>query len=363
MAALPSMGPGEQIVPLNRVPFGAMEAGFALARATHPAAVSQFGLCIAGYCASVEIVGSDLATTMRRAFSHLITAVAGPPDLTIRVWDAAATGVGVAGELTRARRRDDEVDILLRVSEDGRYVCERRDLSVSWLDTESSSIVGCVSSASNQYLDERARPHHKLISAWLDERGVQFVHAGLIDGGGDTGILFVGSGGAGKSTSSVACLRAGLGYLGDDFVGIERDTGGYLGHGLFSSCLLNVHHLERFPDLKPHAVAAHQAFEEKSILYLEDVFPGALRRSVRIAAIMLPRVVRKQQTIFRRASKAEALFAIAPTSVMFLPRPSQRAFDRVAELAERVPAYWLELGSDVDRIPDAVRALAAEVSR
>jgi hypothetical protein len=27
-----------------------------------------------------------------------------------------------------------------------------------------------------------------------------------------------------------------------------------------------------------------------------------------------------------------------------------------------VPAYWLELGSNVDRIPDAVRALAAEVS-
>ena len=38
-------------------------------------------------------------------------------------------------------------------------------------------------------------------------------------------------------------------------------------------------------------------------------------------------------------------------------------FDRVAELSERVPAYWLELGSDIDQIPDAVKALAAEVSR
>jgi hypothetical protein len=219
-----------------------------------------------------------------------------------------------------------------------------------------------VSSARCQYLDERARPQHKLISAWLDEQGVQFVHAGLI-GDGDTGILFVGNGGAGKSTSSVACLRAGLSYLGDDFVGIESTESGYTGHGLFSSCLLNVHHLERFPDLKPHAVPAHQEFEDKSILYLEDVFPGALRRSVSIAAIVLPRVVRSEATTYRRASKAEALFAIAPTSVMFLPRPSQRAFDRVAELAERVPAYWLELGSEVDQIPDAVKAMAAEVSR
>jgi hypothetical protein len=84
---------------------------------------------------------------------------------------------------------------------------------------------------------------------------------------------------------------------------------------------------------------------------------------VRITAIMLPRVVRKKETTYRRASKAEALFAIAPTSVMFLPRPSHQAFDRVAELAERVPAYWLELGSDIDGIPDAVKRLAAEVGR
>ena len=277
------------------------------------------------------------------------------------MWDEAATGITVPGQYSPERRRDDDVEILLKVSEDGRYVCEQRDLSVSWLDTVSNRIVGSVSSAQFQYLDERARPQHKLISAWLDERGIQFVHAGLI-GSGDTGILFVGNGGAGKSTSSVACLRAGLGYLGDDFVGIENGQTGYTGHGLFSSCLLNVGHLERFPDLKPHAVPAHQEFEDKSILYLADVFPGALRRSVPIAAIMLPRVMHRAQTTYRRASKAEALFAIAPTSVMFLPRPSQQAFDRVADLVERVPAYWLELGSDIDRIPDAVKALAAEVS-
>jgi len=357
------MKPDQQIIPVDRVPFGRLEAAFECARDAHPAAVSRFDIAIAGFLARVEIVGSDLAATMRRAFSHLVTPeTSAQPDLTIRVWDQAATGIEVPGQYTQERRRNDDVEILLKVSDDGRYVGEQRDLSVSWLDTVSSRIVGSVSSAHCQYLDERARPQHKLISAWLDERGIQFVHAGLI-GSGDTGILFVGNGGAGKSTSSVACLRAGLGYLGDDFVGIENTEAGYTGHGLFSSCLLNVGHLERFPDLKPHAVSAHQEFEDKSILYLADVFPGALRRSVPIAAIMLPRVMRKEETTYRRASKAEAVFAIAPTSVMFLPRPTQQAFDRVVELVERVPAYWLELGSNIDKIPDAVKALAAEVSR
>jgi hypothetical protein len=354
------MKPDDQIIAVDKVPFPLLEAGFLKAREAARDAAAEFDIGIAGFRVRIQVVGADLAITMRRAFSHLIAPTVGAPDLTICAWDEAATGVTVHGQYS-TRRRADDVEILLKVSEDGRYVCEQRDLGVSWLDTASNRILSCIASASCQYLDERARPFHKLISAWLDERGIQFVHAGLI-GCGDTGVLFVGNGGAGKSTSSVVCLRAGLGYLGDDFVGIE-DTGvAYTGHGLFSSCLLNVHHLQRFPDLKPHAVRAHQDFEDKSILYLGEVFPSSLRQSVSIAAIMLPRVVQREETTYRRASKAEALFALAPTSVMFLPRPSQKAFDRVAEMVERLPAYWLELGSDIDRIPDAVKAVAAEVS-
>jgi hypothetical protein len=351
----------DQVIPIGSIPFPLLEESFLLARQSFPQAATEFDVGMAGFRLRIEIVGVELATTVRRAFSHLILPASSPADLTIRVWDEAETGVSVQGQYSPHRRRADDVDILLKISDDGRYIGEQRDLSVSWLDTASSTIVGCISSARSQYLDERARPFHKLISAWLDERGIQFVHAGLIQWNA-IGILFVGNGGAGKSTSSGACLRAGMGYLGDDFVGIESTDGAYTGHGFFSSCLLNVDHLRRFPDLIRHAVLAHQSFEDKSILYLDEVFPNALKASVPVGAIMLPRVVDRDETTYRRASKVEALFAIAPTSVMFLPRPSQKAFDRVAELVERVPAYWLELGRDIDRIPDAVKRLAEEVS-
>jgi hypothetical protein len=152
-----------------------------------------------------------------------------------------------------------------------------------------------------------------------------------------------------------------MGYLGDDFVGIQKVEDSFVGHGLFSSCLLNVHHLERFPDLGPHAVPAHQDFEDKSILYLDEVFNGNLMSTVAIRAIVLPRVVDREETRYRQASKVDALFAMAPTSVMFLPRPSQEAFDRLTEVVETVPAFWLELGSDIPRIPAAVKSLADDV--
>src|SRR5690349_790211 len=107
-AALPSTNGDDQVVPIDRVPFGSMEAAFAHARETHPAAVCRFGLGIAGHRANVEIVGTDLAATMRRAFSHLIMPIASEPDLTIRAWDEAATGIAVPGESRPPRRRGDD---------------------------------------------------------------------------------------------------------------------------------------------------------------------------------------------------------------------------------------------------------------
>jgi len=63
-------------------------------------------------------------------------------------------------------------------------------------------------------------------------------------------------------------------------------------------------------------------------------------------------------TTFRPATRAQTLMAIAPTSVMLLPRPNRAAFDRLTRLVQNTPSYWLELGRRVDLIPDAVRALA-----
>jgi hypothetical protein len=70
-------------------------------------------------------------------------------------------------------------------------------------------------------------------------------------------------------------------------------------------------------------------------------------------------VVGRGETSFRPASQAEALLALAPSSVMFLPGASARSLDKLGKLVECVPCYWLELGRDVDRIPDAVRRMMA----
>ncbi|HEY6599696.1 MAG TPA: hypothetical protein VIZ30_10295, partial [Pseudomonadales bacterium] len=155
----------------------------------------------------------------------------------------------------------------------------------------------------------------------------------------------------------ISCLRAGMGYLGDDFIGLGVEDGRFVGHGLYASCLLNVQHIKRFPDLQPLGHAPNYDFEEKFVLYLTEAYPACLRQRVTIDALMLPRVVDAEQTTFRPATKAATLMAIAPTSVMLLPRPNREAFERLTQLVQSTPSYWLELGRRVDLIPAAVQAL------
>ena len=309
---------------------------------------------VAGHSVLFRIAGVAWSEIVVAAMGHLAEVGQQTPELIVELWDVHGTGVAPPAAV---QFEDDTPPILMRMSEDGTYIGEERHHGMTWLDRARNRIVGYTLDTGRLNLDERARPVHKLLSAWLEERGVQFVHSGLI-AHAERGVLFVGSGGAGKSTSSICCLRAGMGYLGDDFIALGSDQGGFVGHGLYASCLLNVHHIKRFPDLLPLAHAPNHAEEEKYVLYLTEAFPSSLRACATVDALMLPRVVDADVTTYRRASKAETLLAIAPTSVMLLPRPNRDAFQRLARLVDTTPSFWLELGRSVDSIPDAVRSLA-----
>jgi hypothetical protein len=351
MAAL-AFDTRRQILTVPQLPITGLIEGFERAAS---GGYREFNLQVAGFPVRIRVVGNAWAEIVAASMGHLRSEpVPREPALTVDVWDTEETGT-LAPELAEP---DPSVPpILMKSSEDGQFVGEERHHGMVWLDRVHDRILGFARGVSSLNLDERARPFHKLLSAWLEDRGVQFVHSGLIAHAGK-GILFVGNGGAGKSTSSISCLQAGMGYLGDDFIGLGIEDGRFVGHGLYASCLLNVHHIKRFPDLQPLAHAPNYGYEEKFVLYLTEAFPRCLRQLTGIDALMLPRVVDAEITTFRPATKSATLMAIAPTSVMLLPRPNRAAFERLTQLVQDTPSYWLELGRRVDLIPAAVQALA-----
>jgi hypothetical protein len=75
----------------------------------------------------------------------------------------------------------------------------------------------------------------------------------------------------------------------------------------------------------------------------------------------VPRIVDADVTRYRPASKIAALLAVAPPSLLSMPRPRLSDFDRLVRFVERTPTFWLELGRDLTSIPTAVdQALARE---
>jgi hypothetical protein len=275
----------------------------------------------------------------------------------VELWDStAAPGVFVPPLPSGLRTYG-----LVTADSAGRFIVDSRPNGLLILDRLENRIVGYYAGASSLFLDERARPLHRLLSVWLGDQGVQFIHAGVVSAG-DAGVLLAGGGGAGKSTTSLLCLLAGLGYLSDDFAAFTQDASGITAHCLFTSAVVQLHHLRQFPKLTTAAQGPNYDHEDKSVVFVGELIPWAIRESVPVRTILLPRVMKRPETQIVRASSREALLALAPSSVMLLPGGGPRALQRLANLVGAVPAFKLELGYDYHRIPALIAEHASNLA-
>jgi hypothetical protein len=306
----------------------------------------------------VRIAGPALAEEVDLPLSHLRGGSDMRPEMTVDLWSEEETGVAA---ILGAPLEEIRPFGHFTISDDRRYLGEQRPSGAIWYDRERNRVIGSAIGLRRRALDERARPFHRMFCLWLSEHGIQFVHSGLIarkaGDGMMQGVLFVGVGGSGKTTSSISCFRAGLSYLGDDAIGLECTDKGFVGHSLYGSCLVDVDHIRRFPDLEACSLPPRNDFEHKAVVYLTPIDAARMAARVPITAVVLPRIVDRPDTTFRPASRGQALLSMAPSSIMSLPIVNHDAMERVAGLIESVPSYWLELGRDVGAIPGAVNAL------
>lgn len=326
------------------------------ARAGHE---SHLEIC--GAPARLRIAGDVLASRILAPLAHL-AAAAGEPRLTIDLWDerdAGVTGLPAAEEQAQGRAWT-LGDGVFAASPDGRIVSHQLRRSIAWLDRGAERIVGWFAAGDDLSLHQRGKPLQMLLALWASDRGVQAVHAGMVARDG-AGVLVPARSGAGKSTSVLACLAAGYTCLGDDWIGIGAGgDGGFVAHGLYGSTSLEAEHARRFAALEPHLIPPTDANERKSLVLLAPLFPQRLGTSARLCALALPRIVDRAEAAWRPASKRDAILMLAPSAVFAMrPRAGREEVERLAEIAERVPAYWLELGRDLETIPRCMGEILA----
>jgi len=341
--------------------FRAMQEAFEQARQRNPEGFSESFYTFAGKTGCIRIVGRELAKYLLRPFSHLQIdqPVSDAPELKIDLWDERETVVlGKAG-LTSY---DFQPSWDVKASLDGRFVRHQHFHTTILFDRRTQHITGCMTGSNRLSLYELGRPLHFPLLLWNNDRGRQAVHAGLVSRDGQ-GVLFGGAGGSGKSTSVLSCLSAGFNYLSDDYVGLELlGKSLFIGHSFYCSAHLEPDHLERFPFLQSYGIRGKLPQEDKILFLLSQVLPERLERCVPIRAVVLPRIVDIMESQFRRATKGEALLKIAPSSLVMLPQAGTHGFNKIAQLVEQVPCYWLDLGRDLRSIPRRVEELLAEIT-
>jgi hypothetical protein len=364
--------------------FDRVAAAFDKARQARPDDVHESRYVFGGRGVRLRVIGRALATHIMRPFAHLQDAAlpADCVELEIDLWDERETNVAHPSDSSQADLRavesgatgwdvvgasDGEQSQRWRVGgglatsfQSGRVFRYVRPGAITWLDRGAGRAIGWRASGVQLPPQEQSKPLPLLLGIWYYDCDIHVVHAGLVAWRGQ-GVLVGGASGAGKSTTTLACLQTGFEFLGDDQCGLQAlEDGSFLGHSLYGGARVAPGHVGHFPQLRAGAGPVQAVHDDKLLLFPAEVLPTQLARTATIRAIVLPRVAAAEQSRVRRASKGEALLRLAPTSLFTAFGAGARGFESLAQLVERVPCFWLELGRDIDAIPERVEAMLDE---
>lgn len=332
---------------------------------TYQAASAKVGVIrrnyrIAGYTVRLLFAGPALASRLTHALAHLALPESAPPDLTLRLWDSASTGCEPPRPWTTA-------DLDLRGELPA--FSNAQLLTAVQTDVNAVSILDCSRAQGYYWIDspaslrayERAAPLKVLLHWWLRERGLTLIHAGAV-GTVDGAALLVGKTGAGKSTTTLACLNAGLRYLADDRCLLALTPTPQV-FCLYNSAKLHLAQMERFPTLLPTVNNQQETATEKALIYLQEAMPQQIAPVLPIRALLLAKVAGTTTTTLAPVSRMALLRDFVTSTLVYQPGATHLEVHSMTELVRQLPCYQINLGSDLTGIaPVVVQAIERGVS-
>ena len=302
---------------------------FARASADHQRATAGLGpvsrdLVVAERRLALRVAGTALADALLPALSPCVVEGHGRPVATIAICEAESAvfpwshgDIGPGGLVAGS-----DPGGVVAVHETGSDV-------VTLIDVGARAIQYRVRSATGVPWWERAAPMRIAFHWALGGEGRHLLHAGAV-GDKRGAVLLAGGAGSGKTTVALAAAENGIGYLGDDHVVL--DAAAHV-HAVYSTA----------------SVRTSAEGRPKTVVDMT----GRGREALPVSAIVVPRV-RGGVTRVRPLGGAEALLALAPTTVLQMPFDDGAAFAALAALARHVPCFAIDVGDDPGGIANGV---------
>ncbi|HEY4348826.1 MAG TPA: hypothetical protein VGM80_14675 [Gaiellaceae bacterium] len=283
----------------------------------------------------------------------LLRADDGPADLTLDVWDPIETGVRPARADAELAALESHGEVLAfspgaaelrHVGADFDMLLEPHGRATGWVS--SSQVPGW----------HRLRPWQRIFVAALAADGAESVHASMVARAG-AGVLISGPSGTGKSTTTFACLAAGLQCLGDDAIAIDLDGGAPRASTVHATVKVDVVELARYAAFEAQSDPIDDPDRDERALRLGG-FPSPLvTGSARVAAIAFPRLVDTPGSRTHPLPASRAATELIRNALSVDGNRLGPVFASMTELAEAVPCFVLEVGRDSAGLAAAVEGL------
>jgi hypothetical protein len=323
----------------------------AFAHACRRTGVREHDLAIGGATVQLRFAGDALEPFVLPPLAHFATSSpSGEPDLTVAVFDTRSTGV----DAPRFPWRPEELGIQGEVATSAGPIRAASSDACDVVDVyDAASRVGIhwVADPATVPWWEWSAPLRTIVHWWTVPTARVPLHAGAVGRDG-RGVLVAGASGAGKSTTALACLEAGLDYVGDDFVLVDVDA--LTVHPLTNTAKLARPDLPRFPGLADAVTNADRLDQEKAFVSVRDARPERLASALALSAIVVPEQTGTRGSRLVRASPAAALRVLAPTTCVHLPGAHREVVTKLGRLVRQVPCHRLEAGTDLGRLAGAV---------
>jgi hypothetical protein len=187
--------------------------------------------------------------------------------------------------------------------------------------------------------------------------GRTLAHAAAVGrAGGGPGLLIGGPGGSGKSTTALSWLLAGGDFAGDDYVLVELDGAhGPTAAPVYATAKADPTAMALLPELASTGAVGEDELAGKTVIDVRDLRAGQPTGPVPIAAIVIPSVARSARPLVRSIPGAAALKALAPSSLLQLPR-ERRGLAVLAALVRELPCFSIDLAPEPAANLDALES-------
>jgi hypothetical protein len=310
---------------------------------------------LAGFTISLSFAGDTLVDFLTPALEHVEIGDGEKADLTICIWDGASTPIpplefpwpnnsfAMHGNVIgyNSDRIHTVFDSWMNILQ---AFDKKRDLALYWIKDRQKTPWWVGTS-----------PLLFILHWWMRTRGHQLTHAAVV-GYPQGGVLIAGKSGAGKSTTALSCMRAGMKYVSEDYC-LLSDLPDIRAYSLYNSAKIKEETLRLFPEFCKYIENSERPKEDKAFFFHQKFQPENILTSCPLKALITLQIEEAKDSWLEPIWPIDAMAALSGTTLWQLTHTGPAVFQHLKRVAENLPCYKLHLGSDLMQAPKLLMSL------